>query len=242
MSTIIIPARYASTRFPGKVMAEIGGKPMIVRVAEQCLKTEADQVYVAADDERVAEAVRALGVPVVMTPPDLPTGTDRIAMIAKDLNDDIIINVQGDEPFIPPTLINSLIKQLKDEDSLNMNSACTVFKHDADVNNPAHVKVVLDKNGYALYFSRLPIPFDRDGNINPLRYKHIGIYGYRRKFLLEFAQMDKTPLESSEMLEQLRALESGERIKMVKTDYMPLSVDTREDLKLAEDYFNKSRS
>lgn len=237
MSAIIIPARYASSRFPGKVLAEIGGKAMVVRVAEQCLQTGAS-VHVATDDERVVNAIKPLGINVVMTPPGIATGTDRIAYLSKDLDDDIIINVQGDEPFIPPALIKQMIKQLEDEPALNMNSACVPFAESEDVNNPSAVKVVMDNNGYALYFSRLPIPFDREG-INPVRYKHIGVYGYRREFLLKYAGMPKTALEEAEMLEQLRALENGERIKMIKTDYRPLSVDTPEDLIIAQKYIEK---
>ena len=233
MSSIIIPARYASTRFPGKVLAPVGGIPMIVRVTNRCVESKADNVYVVCDDERVKNALKSTGVDVIMSAPSLPTGTDRVAFAAQNINDDIILNVQGDEPFIPPSLMNGLIDMLNDEPQINMGSACVRFQPDEDFTNPAHVKVVLDNNCNALYFSRHPIPFDRDGII-PARYKHIGVYAFRRKYLMSYASLPKTPLESAEMLEQLRALEHGEKIKMLITNYHPLSVDTPEDLAAAE--------
>ncbi|MDR2870243.1 MAG: 3-deoxy-manno-octulosonate cytidylyltransferase [Deferribacteraceae bacterium] len=241
MSTIIIPARYGSSRFPGKVLATIGGEPMISRVVRQCKDTIATDIHVVTDDERVITAVTPLGVKAHMSPSDIATGTDRIAFVAANLTDDIVINVQGDEPFIPPTLINELITQLEAEPTLNMNSACTPFLPNDNANDANHVKVVLSQAGYALYFSRLPIPFDRDGKAKPQRYRHIGIYGYRRKFLLQYSKMAKTPLEAAEMLEQLRALENGERIKMIITPYRPISVDTAQDLQEAVEYFEKQR-
>ena len=239
-SVIIIPARYASTRFPGKVLAKIGGVPMIERVVCQCLKTKADKVYVVTDDDRVQKALQHTGVSVVMSPADISTGTDRVAFAAKDLADNIVINVQGDEPFIPPALIDKLIEQLATDSSLNMITACTKFDDEKDIDNTSHVKVVLDSNGYALYFSRLPIPFCMGvvtaGRQAPVRYRHIGIYGFKKEFLLRFSAMPKTPLESAEMLEQLRVLENGERIKVIITEYKPISIDTTEDLVNAEKY------
>ncbi|GAB7141337.1 3-deoxy-manno-octulosonate cytidylyltransferase [Deferribacterales bacterium RsTz2092] len=236
MSAVIIPARYASTRFPAKIVARIEGIPMIARVAEQCKQSRADVVCIATDNNEVIKATAHLAIRSVMTPSDIATGTDRIAYAAKDINEDIIINVQGDEPFIPPALINELIETLETNPRLNMATACVPFENDADANNPAHVKVVLDANDYALYFSRLPLPADRDGNVHPIRYRHIGIYGYRRDFLLKYAHLPATPLESAERLEQLRALENGERIKVIKTHYSPISVDTPEDFATAESY------
>ena len=222
MSAVIIPARYGSTRFPGKVLADIDGKPMIVRVAEQAVQTSADKVYeVCSKIEKVS---------VMMSPSDLSTGTDRVAYAAKHIDDDIIINVQGDEPFIPPVLIEQLIQGLKNDKSLNMITACVPF---ADINNsenPSAVKVILDKNDYAVYFSRYPIPYNRDNIDSVVRYRHIGIYGFRRDYLFDFASQERTYLEKCENLEQLRALENGVKIKVVKTDYNPLSVDTLEDL------------
>ena len=221
MSAVIIPARYGSTRFPGKVLADIDGKPMIVRVAEQAVQTSADKVIVVTDNEKVYEVCSKIEkVSVMMSPSDLSTGTDRVAYAAKNIDDDIIINVQGDE----------LIQGLKNDKSLKMITACVPF---ADINNsenPSAVKVILDKNDYAVYFSRYPIPYNRDNIEGVVRYRHIGIYGFRRDYLFEFASQERTYLEKCENLEQLRAIENGVKIKVVKTDYNPLSVDTLEDL------------
>jgi 3-deoxy-manno-octulosonate cytidylyltransferase (CMP-KDO synthetase) len=238
-SAVVIPARYASTRFPGKVLAKIGNVPMVERVVNQCLKTRADGVYVVTDDERVCTALQHTGVPVVMSAPDIATGTDRVAFLAKELTADIVINVQGDEPFINPGLIDNLTAQLAEDNSLNMITACTAFDDGEDINNTSYVKVVLDSNNYALYFSRSPIPYNRD-NTPIVRYKHIGIYGFKRVFLLKYAAMPSTPLESAEMLEQLRVLENGERIKVIKTTYKPLSVDTPNDLICAEEHLKNT--
>lgn len=231
MSAVIIPARYGSTRFPGKVLADIDGKPMIVRVAEQAVQTSADKVIVVTDNEKVYEVCSKIEkVSVMMSPSDLSTGTDRVAYAAKNIDDDIIINVQGDEPFIPPVLIEQLIQGLKNDKSLKMITACVPF---ADINNsenPSVVKVILDKNDYAVYFSRYPIPYNRDNIEGVVRYRHIGIYGFRRDYLFEFASQERAYLEKCENLEQLRAIENGVKIKVVKTDYNPLSVDTLEDL------------
>ncbi len=231
MSAVIIPARYGSIRFPGKVLADIDGKPMIVRVAEQAVQTSADKVIVVTDNEKVYEVCSNIDkVNVMMSPSDLSTGTDRVAFAAKNIDDDIIINVQGDEPFIPPLLIEQLIQGLKADKSLKMITACVPF---ADINNsenPSAVKVILDKDDYAIYFSRYPIPYNRDNIEGVIRYRHIGIYGFRRDYLFEFASQERTYLEKCENLEQLRAIENGVKIKVVKTDYNPLSVDTLEDL------------
>ena len=183
------------------------------------------------DNEKVYEVCSKIEkVSVMMSPSGLSTGTDRVAYAAKHIDDDIIINVQGDEPFIPPVLIEQLIQGLKNDKSLNMITACVPF---ADINNsenPSAVKVILDKNDYAVYFSRYPIPYNRDNIDSVVRYRHIGIYGFRRDYLFDFASQERTYLEKCENLEQLRALENGVKIKVVKTDYNPLSVDTLEDL------------
>ncbi len=231
MSAVIIPARYGSTRFPGKVLADIDGKPMIVRVAEQAVLTSADKVIVVTDSSEVYAVCKDIkNVIVMMSPSDLLTGTDRVAYAAKDIDDDIIINVQGDEPFIPPVLIEQLIQGLKNDASLKMITACVPF---ADINNsenPSAVKVILDENDFAVYFSRYPVPYNRDNIADIIRYRHIGIYGFRKEYLFEFSKKERTFLEKCENLEQLRAIESGVKIKVVKTDYNPLSVDTYEDL------------
>jgi 3-deoxy-manno-octulosonate cytidylyltransferase (CMP-KDO synthetase) len=232
MSAVIIPARYASTRFPGKLLAPLGGEPIIAHTVRSALKSKADKVYAVTDDERIAAALK--GCPdrlkIIMSDPSIPTGTDRVAFAAKNIDDEIIINVQADEPFIPPALLDNLALALEADKNTGMASACVPF---GDAENPNHVKVVLDSGNFALYFSRCPIPFDRDRK-GITRYKHIGVYAFRRDTLFKFAALNSTPLENAEMLEQLRALENGIRIKMLITDYFPISVDTPDDLRMAE--------
>ncbi|MDR2401440.1 MAG: 3-deoxy-manno-octulosonate cytidylyltransferase [Deferribacteraceae bacterium] len=236
MPAVIIPARYASSRFCGKLIAPLGGVPLIVHTAASALKSKAESVYVVADDKRIAEALAEIEreaegrLKIIISDPAIPTGTDRVAFAAKRTAGDIIINVQGDEPFIPPALLDDLITLLESDETIGMASACVRFD---DADNPNHVKVVMDRDNFALYFSRSPIPFDRDKK-NPVRYKHIGIYAFRRETLFRFAALKPSALESAEMLEQLRALENGMRIKMLLTDYFPISVDTEDDLKAAE--------
>lgn len=227
----IIPARYSSTRLPGKPLAGIAGKPMIQHVYERAVMAKRPEtVLVATDNSRVYEAVSAFGGRVMMTSPDHPTGTDRLAEVAAAFADvDIIVNVQGDEPLIEPQIIDDLAQAFDDDEALSMATLMTVMEEE-EYNNPAAVKVVTDLNGYALYFSRSLIPFPRV-RVNGLEvYKHLGIYAYRREFLLEYAKLEPTPLERSESLEQLRALEHGYRIKVLKTDFKSIGVDTPEDL------------
>lgn len=236
MSVVVIPARMASTRLPGKPLRKIAGVPMILRVAEKCMQTEADRVIVATDSKDILEVCESLdGLESTMTEENIQSGTDRVAKVARFIEDDIVINVQGDEPFIDPSLVNALIKDLRDNPDLMMNTAACTFDDGEDVNDPNCVKVVLDKNDFALYFSRLPIPYDRDGKGGITYYKHIGIYGFRKSWLMQFANMEQTSLEQAEKLEQLRALENGARIRVIKTDYKPVSIDTEEDLKKAEE-------
>ena len=226
----VIPARYASTRLPGKPLADINGKPMIQRVYERaCLAKTPTQVLVAADDERVFDAVRKCGGQVMMTATDHATGTDRLAEVAKKYIDmDIIINVQGDEPLIEPQIIDALAAAFTEDPELNMATIKTPIE-DAEKENPNNVKVVTDRNGYALYFSRSLMPYPRvDTGVQV--YKHIGIYAYRREFLLKYAVMESTPLEKTESLEQLRAIENGYKIKVLETNFKFVGVDTQEDL------------
>lgn len=231
MSAVVIPARYESTRFPGKPLADIAGVPMIVRVAVSCLKSKADRVIVATDDIRILQVCEKLdGLESTMTDPNLPTGTDRVAKVSKFIEDEIIINVQGDEPFIDPALINAMIDDLEKNPDVNMNTAVTKFGDDEDINDPNSVKAVVSEDGRALYFSRAAVPFDRDKKGEAVYFRHIGIYGFRRKFLAEFAAMPESALEKVEKLEQLRALEAGQTIRVVKTDYKPISVDSPEDI------------
>ncbi len=226
----VIPARYASTRLPGKPLKDIAGKPMICRVYDRASKAaRVSSALVATDDERILEAVVQNGGKAVMTRKDHPTGTDRLAEVAEKYPDaDLIINVQGDEPLIEPNLIDELAAAFDDDADLQMATVCTEITDAEEAKNPNNVKVVMDKQGYALYFSRSLLPYPRHTG-TPV-YKHIGIYAYKRDFLLQYAKMEETPLEHAESLEQLRALENGYRIKVIKTPYRFVGVDTAEDL------------
>lgn len=226
----VIPARYSSTRLPGKPLADIQGKPMIQRVYERAqLAAEPAEVLVATDHEAVFNAVKGFGGKVMMTDKSHATGTDRLAEVAKAYSDfDLIINVQGDEPLIEPSIIDDLAVAFSTDENLQMATVMTPLG-EAEKNNPNNVKVVTDLAGYALYFSRSLIPFPRNENHAPV-YKHIGIYAYKRDFLLAYAAMQPTPLEMAESLEQLRVLENGYKIKVLRTDFKFVGVDTAEDL------------
>ena len=226
----VIPARYASTRLPGKPLKDIAGKPMICRVYERASKaSRVAAAIVATDDSRIYDAVLQHGGKAVMTRKDHPTGTDRLAEVAEKYQDvDLIINVQGDEPLIEPKLIDELAAAFDGDADLQMATVCTEITDESEQQNPNNVKVVMDKQGYALYFSRSLLPYPRHEG-TPV-YKHIGIYAYKRDFLLAYAKMAETPLEHAESLEQLRALENGYRIKVIKTPYRFVGVDTAEDL------------
>jgi 3-deoxy-manno-octulosonate cytidylyltransferase (CMP-KDO synthetase) len=227
---VIIPARYASTRFPGKPLIELAGKPMVVHVCERAAKSGAASVHVATDDERIAAAVRARGHEVVMTRADHPSGTDRLAEAVRKLrfkDAEIVVNVQGDEPLIPPQLIRSVGTLLAKRREASISTACHAIHERAD--SPNVVKVVLDAEGYALYFSRSRIPYPREGE--PVCYRHAGIYGYRVAFLKRYSRLKPAPLEKAESLEQLRALWHGYRIAVaVSKTEIPPGVDTPEDL------------
>jgi 3-deoxy-manno-octulosonate cytidylyltransferase (CMP-KDO synthetase) len=241
-TAIVIPARWSSTRLPGKPLLELGGKPLLRHVWERCRKVRgADAVIVATDDMRIAEAAFDFGAEVAMTSPKHPSGTDRIAEVAKNLAGfDIVLNVQGDEPFIQPALVEKLGEVLRAEKSIQMSTAACALDA-GDLENPNCVKVVTDLSGNALYFSRSPIPCDRDGDVRPARWRHLGIYGYRRKFLLEFVKWKQTPLEKSEKLEQLRALEHGAKIRVLRTKPAGPGIDTPEDLRAAESFLKTKR-
>ena len=232
MNTLcVIPARFASTRLPGKPLADIAGKPMIVRVYEQAAKaTRLTEVIAAVDDQRVYDAVVQNGGNAMMTAKDHPTGTDRLAEVAAAHPEaELIINVQGDEPMIEPALIDELAASFDDDPDLQMATVMSPMANQADIDNPNNVKVVTDKKGYALYFSRSPLPYFRE-KTGMAVYKHIGIYAYKREFLLNYAKMAPTELEQTESLEQLRALENGYKIKVIKTDFHFVGVDTPADL------------
>jgi 3-deoxy-manno-octulosonate cytidylyltransferase (CMP-KDO synthetase) len=237
----LIPARYGSTRFPGKSLAMIKGKPMIQRVYERARQSRLiTRVVVATDDERILRTVTAFGGEAIMTSPDHATGTDRIAEVAGKLDCSLVVNVQGDEPLIHPEMIDQAITPLVSDPSIPMSTVCKRIENREEAFDPNVVKVVFDGKGFALYFSRAPIPWDRDRwagkdslrelPLSCLLYKHIGLYVYRRDFLLRYSQMPQTALETTEKLEQLRALESGYRIKTVVTQHESLGVDIPEDL------------
>jgi 3-deoxy-manno-octulosonate cytidylyltransferase (CMP-KDO synthetase) len=227
----IIPARFASTRFPGKALADIDGRPMIEHVyrrAEACRAIS--RVIVATDDLRIATRVLDFGGNVRMTRVDHQTGTDRLAEVVTTLDCDVVVGVQGDEPLIDPRAIAESIEPFSDP-AVQMTTLYRRIDDPADVTNPNVVKVVLDRAGFAMYFSRAPIPFARDPRGGwPPQYKHIGLYAYRRSALLVLAALEQTPLERTESLEQLRALEHGIRIKAVETRYDSIGVDTPQDL------------
>ena len=234
----VIPARYASTRLPGKPLSMIAGKPMIQHVYERaCQAQMPDEVIVATDNELVEKAVAAFGGKAVMTSPDHPSGTDRLAEVALMYPDvDVIVNVQGDEPMIPPEVIDNLAKAFEADAELNM-ATMKVAMDEADYDNPAAVKVVTDLNGYALYFSRSLMPYPRNKPEGYKVYKHVGIYAYRRNLLLKYAALQPTPLEKAESLEQLRALENGYKIKVLESDFKGIGVDTPEDLAAVNELF-----
>ncbi len=236
----VIPARWGSTRFPGKVLAVIHGRPMIQYVWEQAQKAaRLDEVIVACDDARVCRAVEGFGGRAVMTSPGHVSGTDRIAEAVGNSDADIVINIQGDEPLIEPTVIDQLVGALERDTESVMATVVRRITDDAMLDNPNVVKVVVDRHHQALYFSRAPIPYDRDGN-HPVRgYQHLGLYGYRTSFLMGFRDLPASVLEQTERLEQLRVLEAGYRIVVVETAYETIGVDTPEDLERVARYLSR---
>jgi 3-deoxy-manno-octulosonate cytidylyltransferase (CMP-KDO synthetase) len=249
---VVIPARYASTRLPGKPLADICGKPMIVRVQDAASRSGASDIWVATDDERVVEAVMSHGGGAVMTRRDHASGTDRIAEVADQMawgDDDIVVNVQGDEPLIDPALIGQVARALADDEDASIATAGYPIADMKDLFNPAVVKVVTDVHGRALYFSRAPIPWHRDGfatsrDTFPPAYapwRHVGIYAYRVAFLRRFGKLAVAPIEQWESLEQLRAMWHGERICVVKCENEPASgVDTPDDLEVVRLAFDRA--
>ena len=234
---VVIPARYGSVRFPGKPLAKINGKPMIQHVYEGSASARGvDEVVVATDDERIMRAVIEFGGKAVMTNPACRSGTERAAEVARMRDAKVVINVQGDEPLVQGEMIAQLAQFLTRHTAVPMASLMTPFKPGEDVNSPNVVKVVVDRDKFALYFSRSPIPhFRSPGGVETRCLKHLGLYGYQRHFLLQFPNLDPTPLEQSEQLEQLRALEHGYRIKLLETIHDSIGVDTPEDLRRVEE-------
>ena len=230
---VIIPARYASSRFPGKPLAMLAGKPMIQHVWEKAIASSADVVAVATDDERIADAVKKFGGVAIMTSPDHPSGTDRIAEAARAFNGvETVINIQGDEPLIPTELVDKLIELMTADRSIEMATVAVPANRSELTEN--NVKVVFSVTGQALYFSRFNIPFVRQGGEDPGCFLHWGIYAYRKDILERFVQLPPGKLENAEKLEQLRAMENGIGIKVVTTELTTIGVDTPEDLVKAE--------
>jgi 3-deoxy-manno-octulosonate cytidylyltransferase (CMP-KDO synthetase) len=228
-ATVIIPARLLSTRLPEKMILSATGMPLVQHVVEQVKKcSRVREIIVAADDHRIADALKPFGTRVVLTDPKHPSGTDRIAEVARQLTDDLLINVQGDEPEIEPGTVDALVERMNTTGS-KMGTVVTPFSRERDPKDPNIVKAVLATDGTALYFSRHAIPFHRDpADATPTYYHHLGIYGYRRDFLLDFAAWPPTPLERSEKLEQLRALEHGIRIDTITIPTAATGIDTPE--------------
>jgi 3-deoxy-manno-octulosonate cytidylyltransferase (CMP-KDO synthetase) len=234
----VIPARFSSTRLPGKALAEIEGVPMVVRVWRQTARARAiSRVVVATDDERIARAVAAAGGEAMMTSPEHRSGTDRIAEVAAKVPAAIYLNVQGDLPFIDPADLDALAAPMRADGDIAMATLATPIVDAEEWHNPNVVKVVCDARGDALYFSRAPIPWPREGAAPPNRaLRHIGVYAYRRDFLLRFAALQPGALEALEQLEQLRALERGFRIRVMASVAPSLEVDTAEDLTRAREH------
>jgi 3-deoxy-manno-octulosonate cytidylyltransferase (CMP-KDO synthetase) len=250
---VVIPARYASTRLPAKPLLDIAGKPMVVRVAEQAQKSGAEDVVIATDHQEVFDVVAQYGYQVVMTAEDHLSGTDRIAEVASKFgwpSDEIVVNVQGDEPFIEPALIRDVAENLNAHPEACIATACHAIHDKETMFNPNAVKLVMDDKGYAMYFSRAPIPYARDAftqnlalPVNLPVYRHIGLYAYRAKFLHDYAQLSPALIEQYEALEQLRALWHGYKISVAVTEQAPAAgVDTQQDLDLVRKLFNQQVS
>lgn len=239
----IIPARFDSQRLPGKPLIYIAGKPVIEQVYGRAKKAKKlDEVIVATDDRRIYQTVKNFGGKVYLTPKNIKSGSDRVAFVAKKINCDIVVNIQGDEPTVKPKMIDQLVESLKKEPLVPMATLVRKIENKEDLGNPNVVKVVKTKYNLALYFSRYCIPYFRSKNgsrkfdVTKFRnyFEHIGIYAYRKNFLLKFTQMPPTPLEMAEKLEQLRVLENGYKIKLVETKFKTHPVDTKKDIKIVE--------
>lgn len=230
-TAIIIPARYGSSRLEGKPLLEVLGKPIIQWVYEKAQASKlADMIIVATDDKRIYDCVKSFGGEVEMTSTEHKCGSDRIMeVVSRHPEISYICNLQGDEPLIKTESIDDVIRNVKDDESADISTLIRVLKDEVEINNPNLVKCVVDNNGFALYFSRSKIPFERNSNVATF-YGHLGIYGYKRKALESMTTLPQTPLEKTESLEQLRALENGMKIKTSVVDFVPVGIDTKEDL------------
>lgn len=242
----IIPARWGATRFEGKVLANLLGKPVIQHVWENAKKAKTlDDLIVACDDERIYKVVEGFGGKAVYTSPNQPSGTDRLAEVVNPMDISIAVNIQGDEPLVKPIMIDNLVIALGDEKAAQMATMIKKIDDDSELTNSNVVKVVTDKFGYALYFSRYAIPYNRTGEVDekkkPVYYKHIGLYAFTKDFLFTFRNLPKSSLENAEKLEQLRVLEYGYKIKTVETKFDTVGIDTPEDLKRAEEALLRER-
>jgi len=236
----VIPARWGATRFEGKVIANLLGKPVVQHVWENAKKAKTlDDLVVACDDERIIKVVEAFGGKAVYTSPNQPSGTDRLAEVVNPLDIDIAVNIQGDEPLMKSIMIDNLVLALEDDKAVQMATMMKRIEDSSELTNSNVVKVIVDKNGYAIYFSRYAIPYNRTGESDakkkPVYYKHIGIYAFTKDFLFTFRNLPHSALENAEKLEQLRALEHGYKIKVVETKFDTIGIDRPEDLKRAED-------
>jgi 3-deoxy-manno-octulosonate cytidylyltransferase (CMP-KDO synthetase) len=237
----VIPARFSSTRFPGKVLAQIAGKTMLQHVYERAaIATYLTSTIIATDDERVFAAAKSFGARVRMTRSDHLSGTDRAAEIASAENAEIIVNIQGDEPLIDPAAIDAAVLPLVHDPDIVMGTLKKRIEDPREIADPNVVKVVTDHAGDAIFFSRCPIPFDRGSSASTPYFKHVGLYVYQRDFLLNYSLLPVRPLEQAERLEQLRALENGYQIRVVETEYESLGVDTPEDLERVSRLFKAS--
>ncbi|WP_200977308.1 3-deoxy-manno-octulosonate cytidylyltransferase [Echinicola sp. 20G] len=237
----MIPARYGATRFPGKLTSDLCGKPVIVRTYLSTVATGLfDKVIVVTDHEQIAEQIKAEGGEVFFSQKVHESGSDRIAEAIENVEADVVVNVQGDEPFQDKESLSDLVKVFGDKE-VQVASMMRKIEDDVDVINPNSVKVVVDKKGYALYFSRCPIPFVRD-TFQPFYFRHIGVYAYTKEILMQYTSWEKTMLEKAEMLEQLRLLENGVRIKMVETKHEAVAIDTKADLDRAIAFYQRNFS
>ena len=234
----VIPARYASTRFPAKLLQDLGGKSVILRTYEAALATNLfDDVFVVTDSDLIFNEIELNGGKAIMSQKEHESGSDRIAEAVENMNVDVVINVQGDEPFINKEALNQLVEVFKNDTEKKVDLASLMFEITAkeEISNPNNVKVIIDQKGFALYFSRSVIPFPREENVGVRYMKHIGIYAFRKEALMDFYRLPMLSLEASEKLEQLRYLEYGKRIRMIETSHGSIGIDTPEDLEKARE-------